>query len=187
MAILDAIDAEQAKMMNEPLFATTVSICSTVGAATLTGSATSCVGDQIEGSCVQASLPSATADSGPQSPACNKVDDPSNGLVHINKTQAEQSSVEYCANLISARIILDGNASPPKPGSIPNALFCGIMTLWAQPFLLGPPLCAGEKCSRARATRGAKAASHLCGKGTEVYRPRAPNPCPQRHDRGSAT
>lgn len=121
MRILDAMDAEQAKMMNEPLVTTTVSICSTVAAATPTGSATPCVGNQIEGSCVQASLPSATADSGPLSPVCNKVDDPSNDLVRINNTQAEQASAEYCANLISAKIILDGNDSPPKPGSIPNA------------------------------------------------------------------
>ena len=127
MRILDAMDAEQAKMMNEPLVTTTISICSTVAAATATASATPtasgtpCVGNQIEGSCVQASLPSATADSGPLSPACNKVDDPSNDLVRINMTQAEQASAEYCGNLISAKWILDSKSASPKPGSVPNA------------------------------------------------------------------
>ena len=115
------MDVEQAKMMNEPLATTTISICSTVAAATPTVTATTCVGNQIEGSCVQGSLPSATADSGPLQPVCNKVDDASNKLVRINSTQAEQASADYCANLISAKTILDGNASPPKTGIIANA------------------------------------------------------------------
>ncbi len=121
MRILNAMDAEQAKMMNEPAVTTTITYCSTAAVATATSAASTCVGNQIQGSCVQGSEPSATPNSGPLGAVCNKVDAPNNDLVRINADQASQAAADYCANLISAGVVLDSTAEPSRPGIQPGA------------------------------------------------------------------
>ncbi|KAL9109640.1 MAG: hypothetical protein Q9227_005677 [Pyrenula ochraceoflavens] len=79
-----------------------------------------CTGDQIEGSCTQASLPSATPDSGPEAPVCNKVDS-SGDFLMFNATQASQGASQYCENLISTKVILSSSNKSPKPGYVANA------------------------------------------------------------------
>ena len=125
MSIMSAMDAEQAKIMNEPAVTTTLKVCSTATlAATSTAppaAATTCVGNQIQGSCVQAHEPSSTPDSGPLVPVCNKVDSTTDDFLRINDTQAQKAATTYCANLISSGTVLDSKGGEPKAGTQPNA------------------------------------------------------------------
>ncbi|KAI9690172.1 MAG: Ankyrin-2 [Bathelium mastoideum] len=132
LRILDAMDSEQAKMMNQPLPTTTLSICTSLVAATqgptapatsATGSPapSSCSGNQIEGFCTMASFPSATPDSGATSLICYKVDDKSNDYLLFNATQAAKGAADYCANLVSSGVVLSATSSSPAAGSLPNA------------------------------------------------------------------
>ena len=78
-----------------------------------------CSGNQIEGSCTQAQLPSATPDSGILSPVCNKA-----GIgkyVIFNATQASDGVSSYCSELTSNKVVLSSSDSPPKPGYIDDS------------------------------------------------------------------
>ena len=82
--------------------------------------ASACQGNQIEGSCTQAQLPSSTPDSGPESPVCYK-DDSSGGSLMFNAAQTEDGVSKYCANLISSKVVLSASETGPKPGYIAGA------------------------------------------------------------------
>lgn len=119
--ILKAMDAEQAKIMNQPIATTTLSVCTNLAIASATSpaaaAATTCVGNQIQGSCVQAHLPSSTPDSGPEAPVCNKVDTTDkDSLLRINDKKASDAASTYCDNLISAGTVLDSSSTAPAPG-----------------------------------------------------------------------
>lgn len=124
--ILSAMDAEQAKIMNQPIATTTLSVCTNIAIASATSpaaaAATTCVGNQIGGSCVQAHLPSSTPDSGPLAPVCNKVDTTeSDSWVRINDKKASDAASTYCDNLISAGTVLDSSSTAPAPGTQDDA------------------------------------------------------------------
>lgn len=92
------------------------------GSTTVTSTQTSvatCSGNQIEGSCTQAHLPSATADSGILGPVCYKAGDGT--YVMFNATQASDGAATYCSNLISDKAVLSSSDSPPKPGYVADA------------------------------------------------------------------
>ena len=78
-----------------------------------------CSGNQIEGSCTQAHLPSATADSGIHGPVCNKAG--YGTYVMFNATQASNSAATSCSDLISNKVVLSASDSPPKPGYVADA------------------------------------------------------------------
>lgn len=54
-----------------------------------------CQGNQIQGSCTQAPFPSATPESGPESPVCKKVDSSGDYLM-FNATQTSNGVSQYC-------------------------------------------------------------------------------------------
>lgn len=127
--ILDAMDAEQASQMGKPAVTTTLSICTaTANPQALTTStpaasptATACSGNQIQGSCTQASLPSETPDAGALPPVCMKVDSSSTDYVRFNDSQASQAAANYCTNLIAAEVILNSGNTAPASGHVANA------------------------------------------------------------------
>ena len=80
-----------------------------------------CVGNQVEGSCTMASVPSTRPDSGPQELICNKVDSPQNIYLMFNETQAAHGAAAYCAELISAGVVLSATTTAPKAWVIQNA------------------------------------------------------------------
>ena len=75
-----------------------------------------CVGNQIQGSCTQSSEPQAPPYSGGlNEPVCNKDDNGSSPLLMVNDDAANQAASQYCAALASNKVILDGQATAPKP------------------------------------------------------------------------
>jgi hypothetical protein len=90
-------------------------------ASAVSSPTSACSGNQIEGSCVQATLPSTTPDSGPKSPVCNKVDSPLGDFVLFDATKAASAAATYCAALISSNVVLSGSSPAPKPGYVANA------------------------------------------------------------------
>lgn len=70
-----------------------------------------CIGNQIEGSCVQGHLQDIPPNSGPQPPVCDKADDASNSLLRINAAKAAQAAADACAQLINEKIILSAASS----------------------------------------------------------------------------
>lgn len=117
--ILNAMDSEQAKMMDQPAVTKTISLCENVSPATPTASA--CEGNQIQGDCVQGSLPTATPNSGPRSPVCNKVNDGDSNYVRFNSDKAKEGAAEYCKNLVSDKVVLDAESTTVKPGTVSDA------------------------------------------------------------------
>lgn len=73
-----------------------------------------CVGNQIAGSCTQASLKSATPNSGPQTPVCWKVG--TGHYVRFNASQAALDVTKYCADLISSDTIINAQHTAPPVG-----------------------------------------------------------------------
>lgn len=79
-------------------------------------SAVACVGNQIEGSCSQASFPSSTPDSGLMTPICWKVG--TNNNLRFNASQAAQGVADYCATLISSNTIINAQHTAPVDGTV---------------------------------------------------------------------
>lgn len=73
-----------------------------------------CIGNQIAGSCTQASLKSSTPNSGPQTPVCWKVE--TNHYVRFNASKAAQAVARYCADLISSKTIINAQHTAPSVG-----------------------------------------------------------------------
>lgn len=80
-----------------------------------------CQGNQIQGSCTQVPFPSATPDSGPESPVCNKVDSSGDYLV-FNATQTSNGVSQYCSSLISLKVVLSASGTAPEPGYVAERL-----------------------------------------------------------------
>ena len=85
-----------------------------------TGTST-CIGNQIEGNCIEASFPSETPYSGIQPPVCQKVDSASDDYLRVNSDKAKQAAADYCSTLSQDNVVLDAQASPLKPYSVPGA------------------------------------------------------------------
>ncbi len=81
-----------------------------------------CVGNQIQGSCVQGSEPKAPPYTGGLNPpVCNKDDIGPSPLLKFNSDAAKKAAREYCATLASNKVLLDGKSSPPKPYIVAGA------------------------------------------------------------------
>jgi hypothetical protein len=124
--VLNAMDVEQGKMMNNPLDKKVVRLCgagatntNATTTTTTSGSSPTCTGNQVEGSCTQASLPSASPNSGPRGPVCNKVG--TNNYVRLNADKTKQGASDYCKNLISGNIVLNKDSTSVKAGIITGA------------------------------------------------------------------
>ena len=83
--------------------------------------ASACVGNQVEGSCTQATLPSETPNGGTELPVCNKVDSASEDYLMFNDDKAAQAANTYCSNLHDDKVVLDSKSSPPTQGFVANA------------------------------------------------------------------
>lgn len=59
--------------------------------------------------------------SGPQIPACAKVDASTNNYLRVNASQAEKATADYCNALAQAKIVLNDNNSPPDPYHVAKA------------------------------------------------------------------
>lgn len=85
---------------------------------TTTGGPTStptCSGNQVEGNCKAASLPSAAPFSGNQGPSCDKADGSAGAEPRLNQDKFKNAASGYCDSLIGSKTVLkDGNANP-KP------------------------------------------------------------------------
>lgn len=95
-----------------------------VNASPTTGSTpspTPCVGNQVQGSCVAATLPSATPFSGPETPVCSKADGSEGSLPRLNATVALEAASRYCQNLVDDKVILAKDGGSPKAGVEPGA------------------------------------------------------------------
>ena len=79
-----------------------------------------CQGNQIQGSCTQAPFPSATPDSGLESPVSNKVDSSGDYLM-FNATQTSNGVSQYCSSLISSKAVLSASGTAPEPGYVAGA------------------------------------------------------------------
>lgn len=96
-------------------------VSSTPAAASTTASTAACQGNQIQGSCTQAAAyPSATPDSGPEPPVCNKVDS-SEGYLMFNATRTVHAVSQYCLDLITSNVVLSASDTAPPSVFIPGA------------------------------------------------------------------
>ena len=93
----------------------------TITTATTTPVEAACSGNQIEGSCTMSVLASATPNSGPESPICNKVDSSNEPFLMFNQTQAANGAANYCAELITNNIVLSASTPIPASGKVENA------------------------------------------------------------------
>jgi hypothetical protein len=75
----------------------------------------------VQGSCVQASLPSSSPDSGIQQPVCYKVDDPSTLYLRFNIDKAKEAASAFCASLISRGVVLDAQHTTISPYIVSGA------------------------------------------------------------------
>ena len=80
-----------------------------------------CIGNQIQGNCIEASFPSETPYSGIQSPVCQKVDSTADDYLRVNADKTKQAAADYCKVLAQSNVVLDAQASPPKPYSVKDA------------------------------------------------------------------
>ncbi|KAL2059596.1 hypothetical protein ABVK25_000889 [Lepraria finkii] len=109
-----------------------------------TGTST-CIGKQIEDSCIEASFPSETSYSGIQPPVCQKVDSASDDYLRVNSDKAKQAAADYCSTLSQDNVVLDAQASPLKPYSVPGAAENGGQ--WALSVLFDISGCPTDKCT----------------------------------------
>ncbi len=81
-----------------------------------------CVGNQIQGSCMQGSEPQAPPYSGGlNEPVCNKDDSGPSPLLMVSSDAAKDAATQYCAALANNKVLLDGKATAPKPYTVPGA------------------------------------------------------------------
>ena len=78
-------------------------------------SSEACIGNQVQGTCMAGSLPSAAPYSGTQGPSCEK-DFGGAGSTgpRLNSDKASQAANNWCAARISEGLVLDGNSGNPK-------------------------------------------------------------------------
>ena len=84
------------------------------------GSAT-CTGNQVQGTCVAGSLPSATPYSGTQGPSCDKAAGSGSPNPRINTKQAEDGASKYCAALAQGGVVLSADNTSQKSFVVPGA------------------------------------------------------------------
>ena len=84
--------------------------------ATSTPSPTACADNQVQGSYVAATLPSATPFSGPEAPACSKADSSEGSQPRLNATVALEAVSRYCQNLVDSKVILSKDGGSSKAG-----------------------------------------------------------------------
>lgn len=80
-----------------------------------------CTGNYVEGNCIGALFPSERPYSGITGPVCQKVDSTPGSYLRINSDKAKQAAADYCSALAQQSIVLDAQATAPKPYSVPNA------------------------------------------------------------------
>ena len=80
-----------------------------------------CLGNQIERNCVGASFPSETPYSGIRGPVCQSTKSNSDTCLRVNSDNAKQAAADYCETLAQQSIVLDAQATAPKPYSVSNA------------------------------------------------------------------
>lgn len=90
-------------------------------ATIITTTPSACTGNYVEGNCIGASFPSELPYSGIQGPVCQKVDSTPSSYLRINSDKAKQAAADYCDALAQQGVVLDAQATAPKPFSVPNA------------------------------------------------------------------
>lgn len=76
-----------------------------------------CVGNQIQGDCIQGHIPEKDDFSGPQMPVCNKWPD----SPRVNKDKAFEAATRYCKELADAGFVLEEGGTSRVPYSLKDA------------------------------------------------------------------
>ncbi len=79
-----------------------------------------CIGNQVQGTCLADSLPSAAPYSEYQGPSCDKAAGPGSPNPRINIKQAEDGASKYCAALAQGGVVLSADHTFPKPFVVPG-------------------------------------------------------------------
>ena len=74
-----------------------------------------CVGNQVQGSCTAASLPSSTPYSGYLGPVCAKADGLPENAPRLNASLAHAVAQGYCQNLHDSKVVLSRDKPNPTP------------------------------------------------------------------------
>ncbi|MCJ1371368.1 hypothetical protein MMC20_002583 [Loxospora ochrophaea] len=86
--------------------------------ATTTTSPTStptCIGNQVESSCIADTLPSVTPYAGSQGPSCARADGAAGSAPRLNMTVAQDAASQFCANLVNTNVVLSSSTANPAP------------------------------------------------------------------------